>query len=998
MFFDEDYKKKRNINLGNRNLSSKDDFMKKLKETEKKQKEENKINQSNIIIKSFLRKNFTSRKKFSNSNLYENLLSIKLFIEENNFDQKKKELIIIKSFEKTIKEINDYLRCRMIKINDINNLIKIISDLFLLIDSTSFFSFFGLKDINFQYSKMLFKLIQISVENVYENLKKEYLIEDNNPLFIFLNVLLLNTKHNVKQLIIRKLIHNLNFICVLNEILLRKNKILNEVNLKLFLGFCEDLVYEIYNQRKFFSLNGFTNFSNKIIDKYLENFIISILSFDNFPISKINVVSLCFVLENQDTLLSKIYGDKLIQLFYFFTKGIEQIQYEKTTNLHFIFFIKFFSKLKEEKLENVERPIFLKGIHFILDFLFKNKDKNVNEENILYLIYNSAKLLQYLYDSNFEKSNYQSILDHIINKIVLKYFPNLTNDILTFSVKLLEKIYPSIINNSKNFVEKNNKEIKLLERNDSKTIQTNEILFEIISFFILNKIFYKSNYFFIDFKTTKNIYENLPFNYYYLNIVSRYLITLFSDIMLKANLDEIEFLNQNMIIQCLKNLYNLDNDISFTPNKELFWNNIELVSKISSSKNQHLLIEKMKIIPFIFPLNIRLKFGEKEFNRIKEERRNMIVNNNNFPDYDLYENESSTCEMTIPRESIYNTTFMYYMQNLLSSYKTWKITFVDKLGNKEVGIDSGGLFKEFIYKLSEEAFSNKVNLFVESETGFLLPNKNAYKFNYNYKDAYKFLGFITGKALIENVKIYPNFSPIFLNNILEIENSFNDMKSYDFELYKNLVNLKNYEGNVEKDLNLYFSLSENEGKRNINLIENGENIPVTNNNKLLYIKKVTEYKLYYQFKEQCDSFREGLSNAINMDILHIYTGDELRQIIYGFEKDAFDINDMRINIEFINWNINDEKESKCLDDFFKILNEFDMKEKEKFLFFCTSLKRLPIGGFSKLIPKFKLAKASIEVPTSSTCANMLKLPVLPYKKLKDILLYVINADVGFYYA
>jgi hypothetical protein len=29
---------------------------------------------------------------------------------------------------------------------------------------------------------------------------------------------------------------------------------------------------------------------------------------------------------------------------------------------------------------------------------------------------------------------------------------------------------------------------------------------------------------------------------------------------------------------------------------------------------------------------------------------------------------------------------------------------------------------------------------------------------------------------------------------------------------------------------------------------------------------------------------------------------------------------------------------------------------------------------------------------------MLKLPILPYKKLKDILLYVINADAGFYYA
>ena len=75
-----------------------------------------------------------------------------------------------------------------------------------------------------------------------------------------------------------------------------------------------------------------------------------------------------------------------------------------------------------------------------------------------------------------------------------------------------------------------------------------------------------------------------------------------------------------------------------------------------------------------------------------------------------------------------------------------------------------------------------------------------------------------------------------------------------------------------------------------------------------------------------------------------------------------------------------------------------MKEKEKFLFFCTSLKRLPIGGFSKLRPKFVLSKAGISIPTSSTCVNMLKLPVLPYKELKEKLLYVINADAGFYYA
>ena len=1000
MYFDDDYnRKKRNINLGNRNLSSKDDFMKKLRDNEKKQLEEGKLNQSNIILKSFIKKYFISRKKFSNSKLYDNLQSVKILLNTTNFNNKKNELIVLKSFEKTIIEINDFLSCRMIKVNDTNNLIKLISELFSYIEPNNFFILFGLNNLSFEYTKMLYKLIQISTKNVFESVKKDYLIEDNNPFFIFLNVLLINIQKKVKNLIIKKLSNNINYIYLINKIIIRKNKILNETNLKLFFEFYEDLISNIYLQRKFFALNGLNKFTNKIVDELLENYLISILSLSKNSFSKIKMIEICFVLENQDNIIEKISGNNLIQLFYCFIDEIEKIQAEKTTNLHFLFFIKIFQKLRKEKLELVERTMFLRGINLILEFLFKNKG-NVHEENIIYIIYYSAKLLQALYDSNFEKSNYQSILDHIINKVVLKFCPKINEEILTYSVKLLEKIYPSIITNTKNLLQNNNnKEIKFLEKYDSKTIETNEILFEIISFFILNKIFYKSNYFFIEFKTTKNIYENLPFNYYYLNIISKYLITLFSDIMLKVNIDEIELLNQNMIIQCLKSLYNLDNDISFTPNKDSFWNNMELVSKISSSKEQNLLIEKMKIMPFIFPLNIRLIYFEKEFKRIKEENRNLILNNN-FPDYDLYENDSSTCEMTIPRESIYNTTFMYYMQNLLNPYKKWKISFVDKLGNKELGIDAGGLFKEFIYKLTEEGFSNKEQLFIESESGFLLPNNDIYKLNSNYKEAYKFLGFITGKALIENVKIYPNFSPIFLNNILEIENSFNDMKSYDFELYKNLVNLKNYEGDIEKDMGLTFSISENNGNRirNINLIENGENIPVTNNNKFLYIKKVTEYKLYYQFKEQCQCFKDGLSSAINMDILHIFTGDELRQIIYGFEKDVFDINDMKMNIDFINWDLNNKNERQCLEDFFQILYEFDIKEKEKFLFFCTSLKRLPIGGFGKLKPKFKLAKSAIAVPTSSTCANMLKLPVLPYKKLKEIILYVINADVGFYYA
>jgi hypothetical protein len=404
-------------------------------------------------------------------------------------------------------------------------------------------------------------------------------------------------------------------------------------------------------------------------------------------------------------------------------------------------------------------------------------------------------------------------------------------------------------------------------------------------------------------------------------------------------------------------------------------------------------------------LKVRLEIGVQEIKHLKEENRNSIRNLRNYTNYfglvdeDLY--DDSNAQLKIPRSAIFNSAFMYYMQNMLHPYRRWIITFIDKLGHTEEGIDAGGLYKEFINKLAEEAFSNKLGYFEESETGLLLPTRDAIHVdkNYNYDKTYEFLGFIVAKAIIDDIKIAPNFSPIFLNNCLEIENSFTDLKLYDPDLYKSLVTLQTYEGDVKKDFGLYFSLTiEKDGKNvNFDLVQNGNNIPVTNENRLIYIKKVTDYYLTFQFKNAVSNFKNGMLKVINMDILRLYTGEELRQIIFGFDKDVFTVDDLQGNSNFIGFDMNVPEEAQCINDFFMILQEFNQKEKEKFLFFCTSLKRLPIGGFSKLRPKFSVHKSFSTVPTSSTCVNMLKLPILPYKKLKDILLYVINADAGFYY-
>ena len=82
------------------------------------------------------------------------------------------------------------------------------------------------------------------------------------------------------------------------------------------------------------------------------------------------------------------------------------------------------------------------------------------------------------------------------------------------------------------------------------------------------------------------------------------------------------------------------------------------------------------------------------------------------------------------------------------------------------------------------------------------------------------------------------------------------------------------------------------------------------------------YYLSFQFKNAVQNFKNGMSKVINMDILRLYTGEELRQIIYGFDKDVFTVGDMQLNSNFIGFDMQNPKEAQCINDFLKILDEF----------------------------------------------------------------------------
>ena len=112
MFFNDSFNKHK-VNLGNYSLTSKDDFLKKMEEEEKKEKIQKKIDGARNVIKKFFNKNFSiPSKNFEGSKIISNLNSVINLIHENDFPKEKKEKLAILSIKKVSGDLLNMLNCR----------------------------------------------------------------------------------------------------------------------------------------------------------------------------------------------------------------------------------------------------------------------------------------------------------------------------------------------------------------------------------------------------------------------------------------------------------------------------------------------------------------------------------------------------------------------------------------------------------------------------------------------------------------------------------------------------------------------------------------------------------------------------------------------------------------------------------------------------------------------------------------------------------------------
>lgn len=440
-------------------------------------------------------------------------------------------------------------------------------------------------------------------------------------------------------------------------------------------------------------------------------------------------------------------------------------------------------------------------------------------------------------------------------------------------------------------------------------------------------------------------------------------------------------------------------------------------------------LEILRHMPFVVPFDTRVMIF-RQFIKLDMERRD--------------EPPASFQQMTFAKHAAQIRRGQLFKDAFEELYKVGdglkdpiQITFVDQFDQPEAGIDGGGVTKEFLISVTSEAFGYQegiLNMFTSSPDGLLFPNPQAIdtiketmregglpegsaewrRILTQELQRYEFLGRIVGKCMYEGILVDLNFAGFFLlkwpssgpkdeNNY---KGSINDLRDMDEELYKGMLSLKNYRGDVS-ELGIDFTVADQVSLPGAPiktvtklLVANGDQVYVTNDNRPLYISYMARHRLVVQSAVQTAAFLRGLRAIIRPSWLSMFNQSELQRLVGG-DSSEIDIEDLRNNTQYSGlYEIGDDRqEHPTIKMFWKVLRGFTDAQRRDLLKYVSSTPRAPLLGFSQLRPRFCIRDAGSDqdrLPSTSTCVNLLKLPLYgTEERLREKLLYAITSGAGF---
>ncbi|KFY67983.1 hypothetical protein V497_00118 [Pseudogymnoascus sp. VKM F-4516 (FW-969)] len=372
---------------------------------------------------------------------------------------------------------------------------------------------------------------------------------------------------------------------------------------------------------------------------------------------------------------------------------------------------------------------------------------------------------------------------------------------------------------------------------------------------------------------------------------------------------------------------------------------------------------------------------------------NRSIHNRNNPTRQSY----PSLQLSVRRDQVFHDSFksLYFKSGDEMKFGKLSIRF-----HGEEGVDAGGVTREWFQVLSRQMFDPGYALFipVSSDRTTFHPNLTS-SINPEHLMFFKFIGRVIGKALYEGRVLDCHFSRAVYKRILGKAVSVKDMESLDPEYYKSVVWM--LENDITDIISESFSVDNDKFGvvETVDLIPNGRNIPVTEENKHEYVRLMVEFKLTGSVQEQLDNFLKGFHEIIPAELVAIFNEQELELLISGLPE--IEVDDWKANTEYHNYTA----ASPQIQWFWRALRSFDKEERAKMLQFVTGTSKVPLNGFKELegmngFSRFNIHRdygSKDRLPSSHTCFNQLDLPEYEsYEMLRQQVLTAITTGSEYF--
>ena len=322
--------------------------------------------------------------------------------------------------------------------------------------------------------------------------------------------------------------------------------------------------------------------------------------------------------------------------------------------------------------------------------------------------------------------------------------------------------------------------------------------------------------------------------------------------------------------------------------------------------------------------------------------------------------------LRVRRDHIVRDSFTQLSQKRAYLKKRLRIEFVE-----EEGVDAGGITKEWFLLLTRELFQDQKGLFIEMEDSKMWWFNPAVSVlgDVSFDEDFELVGILFGLAVFHGILLDIHFPMLLYRKLLNVPTDLYDLQELDPAFYRSVQYLKEYS---EPDFQEHFSLTfvgniQAFGESmEVPLIPNGENIPVTFENKQSYIDSIVRWKMHTSIEKPFAAFRHGFMSVCGGNALSLFRPEEIERLIVG--DSAIDFNTLKYATEYegytfsiilptVSYQDRFTAGEPYIEQFWEIVKSFPTDLQKKFMSFVTGSDRIPSTGIETMTFKVSDLKA-----------------------------------------